>query len=56
MFQSLLWWGFKLYVIDCVLEKSMNLIKNHLYNQVFEKRILDELNNSIHSTIIAPRK
>ena len=55
MIQGFVYWMFKLYVIDCVIEKTMDLTKQYIYNQVFQQRILNDLSNTLNKTI-APRK
>jgi hypothetical protein len=49
MIQSLLYWGLKLYIIDCVIEKTIGLAKQYIYNQVFQQRILNDLSNSLNT-------
>jgi hypothetical protein len=54
MIQGFVYWMFKLYVIDCVIEKTIGLAKQYIYNQVFQQRILNDLSNSLNT--IAPSR
>ncbi len=55
MIQSLLYWGLKLYVIDCVIDKTISLVKNYINHQIWNERILNNLSNTLNNTI-APRE
>ena len=56
MIQSLLYWGLKLYVIDCVIDKTITLVKNYINHQIWNERILNDLSNTLNNTIAPSRK